>query len=43
MEHLSYKDRLRDHNLFRLEKTKLQADFNAAFWYLKSSYKENRD
>ncbi|KFQ59715.1 hypothetical protein N334_03899, partial [Pelecanus crispus] len=40
LEHLSYEGRLRDMGWFSLEKRKLQADFIAAFQYLKEAYKK---
>ena len=42
MEHLSYKDRLRDLRLFSLEKRRLQGDPRAAFQYLKGDCKKER-
>ena len=43
MKHLSYKDRLRELELFSLEKRRLQGGLIAAFQYLNGSYRKEWD
>ena len=43
MEHLSYEGKLREVQLFSLERRRLWGDLLAAFRYLKETYKEERE
>lgn len=41
VEHLPYKERLRELNLLSLEKKRFQDDRIVTFWYLKGAFKKD--
>ena len=43
LEHLSYKERLRELGLFNFEKRRIWEDLTVAFQYLKGAYRQEGD